>query len=310
MREWSVEVSDTSDIAALVERILRVPSQHREYRQSVEDANRVHGLSEDLVTDLLDAGFPHICLGGNVLMDSLDLANCSFRLKLPSARALALRACAAALRTSTSGLSEPYTLEIEPHCPDRGHRGPCHFRLAPEIVEHFGGRRGNDSFEYRKILHPARGVDLLPEMMRELTFLLTDVEFHLLPRALHADLGFLSANGLADCPLAAEFLVRAAVDRGFTARKAFGVFLATPYAIPHLWLDLWIDREWVAVDPHLLRMLVERGVIDATEWPPYRTLSGATWRLYREDIPLVFHGDRWTAYSLPARRERVNDTRA
>ncbi|MEU8566863.1 hypothetical protein AB0C51_00610 [Streptomyces pathocidini] len=295
-----------TEIESAVERVRRVPSQHREYVHDVATARRTHGIPEDLLKELLDVGLPHGRANGTIAMDGLDLANVSFMLGLPSARAMALRGWATALRAARSEQAALYTLTVAPHCLDPGCEKACEFSIAPEVAGHFGTDGEIDAVTGCVVHRRAAGGSvLLPDEMRALTAQLASVEFHLLPPALQNDVGFLRSAQLADCPLAAEFLFREAGRRGFAARKSFGIFMAVPYSIPHMWIDLLVDGEWLPVDPLLLAMLASRGIIDAADWLPFRTLGGVAWRLHGEDVPLALHGGQKTTYSLPTMKQEV-----
>lgn len=302
MQEFDIGRYD-SLIQTSVDSIMRVPSRFRRYDQTAGMARKTHGIPGPLLDALLDNGLPHRVAGGVLLFDELDLANASFHLELPSARAMALRSWGGALRSASETTGITYTLGFSAQCPEPGHSGECTITQHHEIASIIG--RPTADFPPAGFTVPFVNTQpsiLLPAPFRQVTEELANVEYHLLPDGLHEDLGFLKRSGLADCPLAAEYLLRVAVDHGYPARKSFGIFVSMPFSVPHFWVELNIDGGWHAVDPHLLKMLGGRGLIDPDTWPVHRTLGGVTWRLADRDLPLALHNGEEIACSLSTRR--------
>jgi hypothetical protein len=313
-REGNVPVADGrrpgdgihgSTIHSVVERILRVPSAYRQYNQSAALARSAHGIPADVLSELLDSGIPHRVTGGTVYLDELDLANASFQLALPSARAMAQRSWVIALKSARSAPGSAYEVTFRPRCPDSGHSGTCNIGQPAEVAAALG--RAAAPIPPAGVTIPfvtGRSSMLLPGLFHDLTAEMTGIDYHLLPAQLHEDIGFLRQARLADCPLAAEYLLHAAIEHGYEARKSFGVFVSIPFSIPHFWLELLIDGVWHAIDPHLIRMLRLRGLVEPDEWPVHRTLGGAAWRLADHDLPLALHNGVEIPCSLPTERAR------
>lgn len=297
-------MSSSSDngqaIKAVIDRIGRIPQRYRQFNQTRAVAWAAHGIPADLLDDLLDAGLPYQMSEGAVLLDELDLANASFRLSLRSARAMALRSWVAALQSATAPTGRCYRVGLRPRCPDPGHCGPCEITQPGEVISVLGlNDAAMPSAGVSVAFNAAKTSILLPRSFRPLTEELADVEYHLLPPQLHDDVAFLAETRLADCPLAAEYLYRAALDRALPARKCFGIFVSVPFSIPHFWVELLVGGTWHAIDPHLIRMLTARGLVDPGTWPVYRTLGGAAWRLADRDVPLAMHNGAEIPCSLP-----------
>jgi hypothetical protein len=287
-------------IRSAVDRIALVPSKYRLYNQTPSAAWIAHGISGELLAQLLDAGFPHQVSEGTVYLDELDLANASFRLSLRSARAMALRSWVIALRSVTALAGRQYRVSFRPQCPEASHPGQCEITQPREIAAILGlGSTTVPPSGVSVAFSPTSVSILLPENVRAVTDELADVEYHLLPSQLHEDCGFLAEARLADCPLAAEYLYRAAVRRGLRARRCFGIFVSVPFSIPHFWVELLVDGTWHAIDPHMIRMLTMQGLVDSAAWPVYRTLGGAAWRLADRDVPLALHNGHEIPCSLP-----------
>lgn len=292
-----------NSIRAAVDRITRVPSRFRRYDQTAATARSAHGISTPLLEALLDNGMPHQSAHGALLFDALDLANASFHLALPSAHSMALRGWVSALRAASEATAVAYSISFRAQCPQPGHPGECTLTQPPQVTSVIGRSTGDfPPAEFSASFTANTASIMLPPLFRELTAELAEVEYHLLPNELHEDIGFLKHSGLADCPLATEFLLRVGSSRGYVVRKSFGILVSMPFSVPHFWVDLNIDGEWHAVDPHLLRMLSVRKLVDPDIWPAYRTLGGAAWRIADRDLPLALHNGHEIPCSLPTRR--------
>jgi len=290
-----------NSLTVFIDRITRVPSQYRVYDHTAAMAKAAHGISSELAADLLECGMPHQVADGVVYLDELDLANVSFQLGLPSARAMALRSWGVALR-SAHRTADAYEVTFRPRCPAPGHDGHCDLTQPAEVAASLGREITQIPREGFTVRYTTGVASIeLPAAFWELTSELADVHYHLLPPQLHGDLGFLARTGLADCPLAAEYLFQAALARELPARKSFGVLVSVPFSIPHFWLELMVGASWHAIDPHLIRMLALRGLVDQQAWPPHRTLGGAAWRLADRDLPLAEHNGVEIPCSMPTK---------
>jgi hypothetical protein len=294
-------------VRSAVALIDKVPGKFRVYEQSPEMAKSAHGISPQQLEALLDCGLPHQISGGVPLLDELDLANASFHLGLPSARSMAFRGWAGSLRTISKARSATYSISFRAQCPRPGHTGYCSLTQPSQIASAIG--LASTRFpppEFSCEFTTGKPSVLLASPFRNLMESLGDIKYHLLPNELHEDIGFLEDSGLADCPLAAEFLVNAGAAHGMRVRKSFGIFASTPFSVPHFWAEVDVDGEWHAVDPHLLRMLGLRGLIEPGTWPAFRTLGGAVWRLADRDLPLALHNGSEVPCSMPTQRTTVD----
>jgi len=285
-------------VSGFIERALRVPSGHRTFTSDRTRARRVHALTGDLLTELLDAGLPHAIIDGAVRLDDFDLANASLYLGLSSPRTMAMRGWASAFNVAV-GTRRRVT--VKPVCRESGHAGPCRMRLGPAIGKALHHTGDVDSVRGISIDHVIRtGSVHVPPAAQRLSDLVADVEFFQLPWAMYRDVAFLRANRLGDCSLTAEYLTRAAPGLGLRARKAFGFLIAVPYSVNHVWTEVLVDGTWHAIDPLLIRLLVAAGVLDEEQWGAERTLGGAALRLHDDVATMVLHVDGQGAFSAPA----------
>lgn len=281
---------------AVVDRVRRVPDRYREFRVSPERAEWLHRLGRELLDELTDAGLP--CRGSSRdrRYDDRDLSNVSLALRLPSARYLAMRGWAGSLKSPPSD-DDLHEVEITGRPPETAVDAPrfspsALLRSLPTFSEVGNGR-------YRLRLAPDRRESPVCDVLGALVAPVADLWFHVLPDELREDLGFLRETGLADCNLAAKFVVERAEAHGMSARRAFGFFLAVPYSIDHVWAEVRVDDSWYGFDPHLLNTLVELGLLSGREWPMRRSIGQSTRRLAFTEDPLVTVAGAGVELSMP-----------
>lgn len=246
-------------------RLSLVPDRFRIFREDAGDAQRMHGIGARLLDTLTGLGLPHAPAGDGPRYDTLDLANVSLALALPSPRFMAMRGWSAAIRTAASSAPGRYVVTVEPNCRRQAHDGPCTVETAPELRAQPEFRRSREgAITLTRYVH-GRTACVYPEVSG-LIGLAGPLHFHLLPDELSSDVGFLRETGLADCGIAARYLAQEAAAMGLTARRSFGLFVAVPYSVPHFWIDLSLDGSWVPFDPLLLTAL--------TGWARRRRTSG------------------------------------
>lgn len=288
-----------AELLEVVQRLRRVPDRHREFAQDAQRAAREHQIDAALLERLTALGLPSAGSASGRFYDRLDLTNAALALRLPSARALAMRSWAGSLNSSDAEVA--FEIEIEARCPSPGHAGPCSFERSETLHAMQGYTPGpgtHDGVLRRRIERPARQCQ--PEL-RELASLARPLQYHLLPLALRTDLGFLAETGLADCGLAALYLTREALARGMTARSAFGFFLARPYSMEHTWTEVRSGGAWVAIDPHLVNLLTDWAFLDASRWPLHRSIDGCVLRIADADPDLITHYGAPTLLTLTTR---------
>ncbi|MEW2085658.1 transglutaminase domain-containing protein [Streptomyces sp. NPDC005283] len=288
-----------AELLEVVERLWRVPDRHREFVQDAQRAAREHQIDAALLGQLTDLGLPSAGSASGRLYDRLDLTNAALALRLPNARALAMRSWAGSLNSSDTQVA--LEIEIGARCPSPGHAGPCSFDRSAALNAVPGYAPGpgtHDGVLRRRIDRQSH--QCLPEL-RELASLARPLQYHLLPMVLRADLGFLAETGLADCGLAALYLTQEALARGMRARSTFGFFLARPYSMEHTWTEVRSGGAWVAIDPHLVNLLTDWSFLDASHWPPHRSIDGCVLRVADEDPDLITHYGAPTLLTLTTR---------
>ncbi|MCV2458431.1 transglutaminase domain-containing protein [Streptomyces sp. ICN988] len=289
---WEAPLND------LVEKLGRVPDRYRHFTVTADEARWRHGVDADLLGALTDLGMRCDHVGGAARYDDLDLANASLSLRLPSPRSIVMRGWAAAIRTRAAARPTTYTVSVGALCQHGPADASCSIEASVHLRDHPGIIATGEGPLTLTHHVPAAKPQVYPQLA-PFTELIREVRFHLLPDGLRDDVGFLRETGLADCALASAYLVAEAHSRELVARLSYGLFLSAPYSIVHTWVDLHMDGQWVPFDPHLLNFLVGWGLIDADEWPPYRSIPGAACRLGEREFVLATHNGEVLPLSFP-----------
>lgn len=279
-----------------VARVLRVPTVYRKFSVLQSALADLYGISEGLLTELLDLGLPH----RRGRFDRLDLDNIGLALRLPCTRNKAMRWWS---RSLTQSRTKPVagTLRIQARCPQPGHSGECGFALASELADRLVAAQEPGPFTawftVRASLTAATWTFRAP--FSDLFRRVLPLEFHLLPWPLANDLRFLASTGLAECRLATAFLVREADEFGLPVRAARGIFVANPYPVEHSWIDCFVDDgRWLAADPFLLNAFLKWGIVDRQEWAIDSSLQSVLWRTGAPEGGLVTHRGNPAPYVL------------
>lgn len=294
--------------AQAVAKLLRVPGAHRRFTVARAAVRRGHGIGEELLDQLLDLGLPH---DGDTF-DRLDLDNAGLSLGLECPRRTAMRWWSRALMGSGTGTGAA-SVSVTANCPSPGHAGDCEFSLAGEAAGALAAEdlAGPGRRRYTLTAACGRADCFFGEPFTALLDLVRPLEFHVLPHALSADLGFLAETGLADCELASAYLAREGTAMGLPVRVATGIFVAPPYPAEHCWIDCRVGGRWLAADPFLLTALARWGVIDGAQWPGNRSLEAVLWRTGHPLGRLVTHTRQKAQYLITVRSRppgNVKDT--
>ncbi|WP_158841285.1 transglutaminase domain-containing protein [Saccharothrix deserti] len=300
-------LDDGDRLSGVITALGAVPTWMRVFDTTEETAGRLHGLSAAQLSEALRRGLPHARCGGSTMFDRLDLMTVSATLACRSAWRLGQRAWPSVLAQVKAGTRTDYRLLVEPKCPFPGHRGRCEFTSLLPLTD--VGRPGADLEPHEAAsarlissteLHVRTGAGTVtaPEQVREALSSVASARYLHLPAHLSHDLEFFDRTGSANCILAAEVVLRAAGRLGLRARRSFGVIVLPPFSGLHTWVDFWHEDRWVAFDPHLLRLLVTAGVLDAGHWPVHRSLSGILLRLGSANSSIVRHNGMHCEASL------------
>ncbi|GHJ18647.1 hypothetical protein [Streptomyces albus] len=120
-----------------VDRVLRVPDEHRTFTKDAAFAEETWAIGPGLLEALLDHGLPHRGPAGRRRFERTDLHSISTYLNLPSPyfRALARKARAMD-EAARSGEPHRHRLELTAQCAGPGHAAPCAFEPVPGLAAH------------------------------------------------------------------------------------------------------------------------------------------------------------------------------
>lgn len=302
---------DPGALRLVVERVSRVPTRHRAFTTAYQRARQFYRIPGPVLDQLLDLGFPHQRGGDGLAFDRNDLRSASLILGLRSPQRTAFLAMAGALAAAESNPAGAYAMRIEGSCPDPGHPGECDYALSaavgrsPAVCRLAAAGAGRFALDLR--VGPGGRHDLtLSGGLRRLVEEAARLQFHLIPKGLTGDLGFVAETGLADCTLAMRFLTARGAQLGVAVRGATGLCLSRPFANRHCWLELRQAGRWLPADPFFLNALAGWGLLDGTAWPPHRCPAGAYWRLeVGVDEPVVTHRAAGGGPDRPRDSERL-----
>ncbi|MFB8033703.1 transglutaminase domain-containing protein [Streptomyces sp. NPDC056004] len=296
--------------AEAVARARTVPDRFRSYTATAGDASRAYAISADLLEELLDLGLPGKTSGGNILLDPVDLENCSTNLRTDSPQWAVLNIWKKHLGSPRSVDGGTCEIRIAWRCPTPGHPGDCAYLVDPRLTDPEAARAHHQTSSTTLTItaNVAGQAHDLGESFKDVAGAAQEITYHKLPDALASDLRFLQDTGLADCRLAGLHLTAVAQEAGFTARAAQGYFLGIPFPAPHAWFEVRVGRRWVAADPFFLNTLHQWGVMDARTWPLTHSPRNVFWRTgvtppatAPAHTPLVLHLGRPAPASLMAR---------
>jgi hypothetical protein len=283
-------------VPGLVELLRQVPDAARRFSVSLDRARDELRIRPELCREFVAAGLPHVGTGDDVLFDPNDLESLSLHLRLPSPRMMMMRCWGRTMRRVARG---PVTYRVEAHvrCPAPGHPGPCRYQVR---TAHGTVERTATGPSMVAVLRPKlrpRAAAVLPGPVAELLREFEDLTYVRMPKDAAADPALLFGGRIAQCDLAARATVQAARRRGLRARPSFGFIVAAPFSSPHNWAELWIEDQWVPVDPLLARALRSWGVeaTDTGGWPV------ALFHRIAARGPLVRHGELRCPPSLPTK---------
>lgn len=283
-------VDPPSDAFALLDKLRRVPDEHRGFELPAARAISEYEVPADVLHTLREAGLPARRVDGMWRYDHTDVLNIVMQLDVGSRRRMVLGWWIRELNRPHGDIVT-YQLDVVPSCPDPEHEGPCRYSVVTPDgprIEVSGPPRPDRPVHSLRFDLPRQWPEL-PEPVRELLDEMADITFLRLPPSLRWDPDFPRATGLGDCPATALILVERAARRGIRARMSAGRTLTPPFSAVHYWAEVSVDDQWVPVDPVLITAMRNWGLCDPRQWTRYRTLGGILARFGDRLEPMVLH---------------------
>ncbi|WP_405825415.1 hypothetical protein OG241_48485 [Streptomyces sp. NBC_01390] len=290
-----------------VDRALVKPEWCRSYSVSPAEARALYGVNSKLVDALIGVGFPYKGRGERVTFDPLDLENLGLDLELTSASRTAMSLWARTFRNPARLATARCTVQISWSCPVPEHAGDCgcEFTMSPRIESQSAGLAVYDSSGWNADLNIQLLNDdhIFQDGFAALVEEAEKLHFHRLSRELAQDMDFLCEHRIADCRSASIHLAGVAAEAGLVVRQASGYFVGTPFLVPHIWLDVDVNGQWIAADPFFLQTLARWGVVNPEDWPTTRSPRNVLWRIRSDHFeePLIQHGAAGVPVKLVAR---------
>ncbi|MFI7110356.1 transglutaminase domain-containing protein [Nonomuraea sp. NPDC050227] len=302
-----MDVTDELDrhMRALLPKLKLIPNKARSFTMSMDDAIRGYRFTHELLERLLAYGLPAHGGPDGPRMNDMDLRNVALRLGFGPV-ALAARRFWAASLSQSGGQARTYEIFYYAACPTPGHGPACRYRFVlpggghAECEVPAAGGGGS----YKTTLSLDTGWPLLPSESRYILEVTEGLEFMYLPEALKTDLGFIRRTGLSDCRGTTELLVREGRRHGVPVRPSFGFIVAPPYSSRHNWAEFLVGDRWVPIDPVLIRLMVDMGLLDAREWPVFRSPGTMLVRVGDEPTWVVAHESEPVPAEVRTRRLR------
>lgn len=294
MGEVSAALSATI-LQEVVDRARLVPDRYRDYSTTWELATRHFRVPESLLARVLDFGFPHVRVDGQLQFDRKDLKNLLLRTFVPSPQLDAVKAIADTMNAAPVVPSFTQKITVISRCPQPGHDGSCDFLIARQLTTPADEAIKVISLDPRRCVFSAvirSGPATLLSLSDEEHGIFDEVaalEFQHIPTELATDIGFARQTGMADCRLAYLYMCVRGHEIGMRIRPAAGIAATPPFSNTHAWAEVYDGQSWTPVDPFFISMLVRWGFLSADEWPINRIPLGLLVRLGDHDEALMSH---------------------
>jgi hypothetical protein len=298
---------DPDQVAALLEKLHRIPDGVRRFTVTPAQASAEHQLPAELLESLVEQGFPSQRAAGELRFERTDLLNVTMHLGFSPLALAARRFWASALNRDPTDGPAHYEIGYQVSCPEPAHAGPCRYALClpgERVEEREMAERVRATVATMHVALPT-GWPALPAPVRELLDDARGVEFMRLPYPLRRDLDFIRSARLADCAGTAELLRTGARLRGLPVRYSYGLIVVPPFSTKHNWAEVRVDDTWVPVDPVLLTSMVTWGVLDGRVWDGYRSPGAILCRVSGNVVALASHGEVEVSVTLGTRRLRA-----
>jgi len=278
---------DVIAVEALVERLHAVPRDARTFDVAPDDAHARFGLDERVLHKLDDAGLAEWADESKRYCEP-DLHFIGVRSGQARHHLWAYALWARTLTKMAAGrvaaVNVRYNPSVLPHEEPRAGRAVTPEGELPVTIEY-----GVSACQFRVDMPPASAA-AVPTPLQPMIDELSSYEFYNLSPELETP-DFARRSGLIACGLAAQMLAQEATDLGMVARTSFGLILSVPFAAPHAWAEIYVDQEWLPVDPVFTGLLRRFGGLDPRASDTGRSLNKMLLRLGSEWRPLVTADD-------------------
>ena len=259
---------------SLIDRVKVVPHSAKCFTADFKDAKVFYGFRDILMDQLVDLGLPFKKERRVIRFDPDDLYNISIQLRLKSAYRKAMRSWTQTLNAVEKAKGQAFHVEYRvfgpPSEPKKRHEVVA--VVSPHEEKYACIRNGEIAGIVRRPIHLSwpQAPPILESILHSLA---TQLEFFALPEVLTETTEFGRKTGLADCSVAAQWLMEDCNSHGLLARRVYGLFLSLPLSFPHTWTEVKVKNCWVPFDPLMLKLLQCQANLDKESWPVTRSLG-------------------------------------
>ena len=271
-------------VARLLGYVAHVPPDVRVYDITEESAERVFGL-RGLLPELRARGLPFESHPDGPRYCFSDIHFLGLRVGKRSTYALAIRLWAKTLEIVADRASVTFRVRVIPHDDAVAGAGVM---LTPEGTRDVSIAPGMLATELQiPVVESPNGI---PPRVRELLDEVSTLDFFVLPQRTPNRADVVRRIHAGECESISD-LLSAEIERlGYEVRIRAGLVLSIPYSITHVWCELRIGDEWIALDPLMLAVMTRFGNLDRRRWPPSHPFSAiyGVQTIQRTSIPEPF----------------------
>jgi hypothetical protein len=254
-------------IIQVVNRLRRIPDKHRDFLVDTARAFSEYRFQSDRLEALMEIGLPHRRKGQQHYFNHLDLITLGFYLRIPSRTNLLFRSWGGALKKLKGNREMVADLSIIPLLNNEDAQAEHEFNiLKPEIGRLTLSGKSN-LILYRADLNRPHLQFEFPAELTGIIEKVLELDFFMLPEGVRWDLDFVLETGMADCGGASKYCCELLKSEGYEARHCFGVVLAEPFASGRYFTEVRLDDQWIAIDPHFIKLLQNLGSLKNDDWP-------------------------------------------
>lgn len=253
-------------IIRVLERLQQIPDKCREFYVDEAGAFSGYRFQTNALDLLIQNGLPHRRKEQQNFFNHLDLITLGFYLRIPNRTNLLFRSWGGALKKIKGNRAVAANMAIIPLLDDDPETIHEFNVLKPEIGRMYLSGKSNLLLYQSTINRPHLRFEFSSELT-EIIDKVLELDFYMLPEAVRWDLDFVLDTKMADCGGASKYCYELLKAQGYEARHCFGVVLAEPFASGRYFTEVRLNDQWIAIDPHLIKLLRNLGSLKTDDWP-------------------------------------------
>jgi hypothetical protein len=255
-----------NDISEVIDRLLQIPVECRNFNIDESKACSEYRFTPDILDFLKNKGISHRLEDGAYAFCHLDLITMGYYMRIPTRLNLVFRTWGGSLKKYKHHKSIDASFDIIPIDGSIDDDQTYEFEiLTPQInrlkvtgqnnqaLMHFDIQRNNTRVEFSSELR-----DVIDKVLQ--------FDFFMLPEDVRWDLDFILKTKMADCGGSSKYCHALLKEKGFEARHCFGIVLAEPFGSGRYFTEVRLNDRWVAIDPHLIKLLRGLSSLKNDDW--------------------------------------------